>query len=175
MSNKNTQSENELSTKQEFEIDLLQRRFKNKTQRAIRAIQFNLVALTAVVGIFQFGDPGGFEIEGWFLIGGGLLGISGVCSFISVALNGAPLPVEANNSEGFDPAALGNEYRRRNRLLEKLMAGALVTGGAGIIILTLKLLEIIKVERGLPLTGSIMIVVALLLGSVLIGRYWADP
>lgn len=174
MGNKNSGSDNELPPKREIEIDLLQRRFNNKTQRSIRAIQFNLVALTAVVGIIQFGAPTEFEIDGLFLFGGGLLALSGVCSFIGVALNGAPLPVEANDNKEFDLAALVKEYQSRNQRLEKLVNGALVAGGVGIVILILNVIQISEVDPALPLIYTSIGVVALLLGSVAVGRYWAN-
>ena len=173
MNNKNSTSNSEVSSKREVELDLLQRRFNNKTRRAIRAIQFNLVALTAVIGIIQFGASSDFRIDGLFLVGGGLLMLSGLFSFIGVALNGSPLPIERDDSANFDPAALANEYRLRNWYLGKLMIGALVAGGTGIMVLALRSLELTEVDRALPLLKTAIVIVILLLGAVAVGRYLA--
>ena len=175
MNDESSEPDCELSTKQEVELDLLQRRFNNKTQRTVRAIQFNLVAVTAVVGIIQIADLMEFKIDGLFLVGGALLLVSGGCSFVGLTLNGTQFSFEKVNTPEFDVDALVEEYRSRNRVLAKLMPTALVSGGLGVIVLILAVIEITSIERsGLPLTVVVGLVAGVLLGAVWIGVHLAE-
>lgn len=157
----------------ESQLDLLQRRLNTKTRRVVRAIQFNLLAVTALVGIIEFAAPPDFAISGVFLLGGGLLMLSGVCSFIGVTLNSTQLPLTDAQS-GFSPTEVAEVYRHRNQILGKLMPLALVAGGLGTILLILEVLRIASIERSaLPLDIVFLIVTISLLGAVGVGRYLA--
>jgi hypothetical protein len=126
-----------------------------------------------LVGIIEFAAPEDFEIGSTFLLGGGLLMLSGICSYIGISLNSTQLPLTDEQS-GFSPTKIAEAYRHRNQILGKLMPLSLVTGGLGTILLILAVLRIASIERSsLPLDTAFIIVTISLLGAVGIGRYVA--
>jgi hypothetical protein len=155
----------------EVEIDLLQRRLHNKTQRITRAIQFNVVALSLVVGLVQIGETGPIEMTLPVLTGGLFLLLSTGFALAGISLNGVPLPLSMNEK----PTKAGkliDEYRSRNRTLWWFTNLALGLGsvGAGLLLVaTFRVVDPIKPT--FPIGVIAVFVFLVLAGSFVFGYF----
>ncbi|WP_135665210.1 hypothetical protein [Halorhabdus rudnickae] len=154
------------------ELNLLQQRLQNKTQNIGRIIQFNIISLSIVAGFLQLGD---LSDVGWNLIT--ISGVSIVALSIFLAVFGMTLSrasfawMTKKPSESASKQMVLHEYRTRNRYLGWIVAGSIGAGGFGIATMLVGVFRAVEIEPIFPWWVSESIVLVTLVGSALLG-YW---
>ena len=158
----------------EVELDLLQRRLHNKTQRVARVIQFNIVALSLVAAIVQFAKPPD-ELTPTIMIGGTIMLISIFLSIVGISLNVASFSwTQKTSSNRPNADSLISEYRLRNQYLSLLMPAAIGAGGFGVAIILIGALRLGGINSAVPWSVSGSAVFVSLVGGSVVGSYLAQ-
>lgn len=154
----------------EIELDLLQRRLHNKTQRAAQVIQFNIVALSLVAGIVQFARSPDVELNVMIIAGGAIMLVSIFLSVVGISLNGASLSwPQGGPSDQPNADSLIAEYRSRNQHLGLIMPTALGAGGFGAAIILIGAFRVVGIEPVVPWWVSGPAVFLFLVGGTALG------
>ncbi len=155
----------------QVELDLLQRRLQNKTQRVTQIIQFNIVALSAVAVIVQIGDPQEVQVKVAMYVGSALMLVSIGLAVCGITLNSVTFPWSKALREVPKPDQLVFDYRDRNRWLGWLTPLALLTGGLGAGFLLIGGFQLVGIEPFIEwwLIGTAIVI--LFAGFGIVG-YW---
>lgn len=162
------------SSDQEVQLDLLQRRLNNKTRRALRVIQFNIIALTAGASISQLSGGLVIEFNQLITMGGILVILSTAISMVGLTLNGTALSWANCNADGLHGSSLLFEYRKRNQYLTWISPLGIITGAAGTALVLVGIAE----SAGLELNNKWWVILSgvcvFLIGGSLLGAYLAQ-
>lgn len=112
------------------ELELLQQRLSNQTQRAIDVIRITIIALSFIAAVTQLSSPNTPSPNGLAAVGSVVLVLSLGFSIIAVALNAAPI-LDPVDGERLQSTTVIQTYRRRTRLVGMAMVGSLVSGTFG--------------------------------------------
>ncbi|WP_338756315.1 hypothetical protein V9T20_02020 [Halobacterium salinarum] len=124
------------------EFDLFQRRLREKSSRAIRVIQFDLIGLSIVGAIPQLSDSGNLEPNVYIYVGSIPLLLSFVLAIIAISIGSVPLAGLVRNSNQSDrQTALVADYRNRIKEISLIPAAALGNGATGIAILLIGVID----------------------------------
>jgi hypothetical protein len=166
-----TDSSRETLADRETELDLLQRRLHDKTNRAVRVIQFNIVALSVLAGLTQLVGFSNLLSSPTVIVGVGILIFSTALSVAGITLNGIAFGWVENNDKDEIPEIESTiyEYRERNNWLSRIMPISLVSGGASVAIILLGLLRTDGVSAWGSLWGLGVAMIVSLVGAAYVG------
>lgn len=128
----------------DVELELVHTRVENAIDRLLRVIQFDLVALSVVVTVLQFGGPERLSPDSVVQ-----LAAASLLSSVGIVLAGVTTNATPSDwpTDGAGRAALATEHGRRLTSVQLLVPLAYVTGFAGTVMAGVSVVRRVGIDR----------------------------
>lgn len=158
-------------------LDLMQGRLENKIGRLVRILQFDIVALSALITIVEFGDPQRLSTGLVTLLGATLLMSSVGIALVGITMNATPFDWPAgdasepgSHSGHTSVESLAREYERRLAYVQHLVPLAYVTTLVGPTVAGMSLVRQVGFDPLVNLPVALLGLALFVTAGVFIGR-----